>query len=134
MRFLTWLLTNAAALAVALWLLPGLSISGPSSGGDEVREKIVPLLVIALVLGTITSVVKPILKLLSLPLIILTLGLFLLIVNAIVLWMTSWLYETLLADSVGHVFHVDGFWSAVLGGLIIAVVGSFVGRALEPSR
>ena len=130
-RFVTWLAANAAALAVALWIVPGLRIDGPSSGWEEVQQKIVPLLVVAVVLGTITSLVKPVLTLLSVPFIILTLGLFLLVVNAAVLGLTAWVYARWLEPHVEQGFHVDGFWSAVLGGLVIAIVGSFVRGRLE---
>jgi len=88
-RFVTWLLANAVALAVALWLVPGIHLSGPTHGMAEVRHKIVPLLVVALVLGTVSAFVKPLLTILSLPFIILTLGLFLLVVNAAMLLGTA---------------------------------------------
>ena len=71
----------------------------------------------ALIFGVVNFLVKPVVKLLSLPLLILTLGLFTLVVNALMLLLTSWL-----ADQFDLSFHVDGFWTAVVGGLIISVV------------
>jgi putative membrane protein len=117
MRFLTWLATNAVALAAATGLLDGIRIPGASSGAAEITDKLVPLLVVAALLGVITSVVKPVLKVLSLPFILLTLGLFLLVINALLLLLTGWVAGQL---DVG--FHVDGFWTAVGGSIVITVV------------
>ncbi|MEX0426028.1 phage holin family protein [Nocardioides sp. DS6] len=129
MRFLTWLLTNAVALAVALWLVPGIWLGGPTSGSEEIKHKLWRLIVVALILGIVNYLVKPVMKVLSIPFIILTLGLFLLVINAAMLGLTAWILS---GTDVG--FHVDGFWAAVLGGLIIAVVGAVVRRALEDER
>jgi putative membrane protein len=115
-RFLTWLITTAIALAAAAWIVDGIAFTGPSQGTDEIREKIVPLLLVSLILGVVGSFVKPILTVLSIPFIILTLGLFLLVINAAMLLLTSWLAEQL---DIG--FHVDGFWSAVGGAIIVTV-------------
>lgn len=126
---MTWLATNAIALAVALQLVPGIRLEGPTHGWDEVKHKLWPLIVVALILGIVNYFVKPVMKILTIPFIILTLGLFLLVVNAAMLGLTAWI--------MGHSrigFHVDGFWAAVLGGLIIAVVGAIVRRILEDDR
>jgi len=133
-RFLTWLATYAIALAAALWLVPGLRITGPTSGQAELEQKLLPLLVVALVLGTVSAVVKPVLKVLSIPFIILTLGLFLLVINAAILGLTAWIYGALLEQHVDRAFQVDGFWPAVGGGLVIAIVGAVVGGILEDDR
>jgi putative membrane protein len=117
MRFLTWLATNAVALAAAAWLLAGIRFTGATSGSAELGDKLVPLVVVAAILGVITSVVKPVLKVLSLPFILLTLGLFLLVINALLLLLTGWV-----ADGLDVGFHVDGFWTAVGGSIVITVV------------
>jgi putative membrane protein len=117
MRLLTWLATNAVALAAATWLLDGIRLTGASSGSAEVTDKLVPLIVVAAILGVVTSFVKPVLKVLSLPFILLTLGLFLLVINALLLLLTGWVAGQL---DVG--FHVDGFWTAVGGSIVITVV------------
>lgn len=114
MRFVTWLVSTAAGLAVGTWLLSGIWFEGPTSGSAELKEKIVPLLLVSLIMGAVSAVVEPVLKLLSLPLIVLTLGFFLLVVNALLLMLVAWL-----AQLIGVGFHVDGFWWAVLGSLII---------------
>jgi len=126
-RFLTWLVTTAIALAVAAWLVDGIRFTGPTSGQAELEHKIVPLLVVAVIQGVITSFVKPVLTILSIPFIIVTLGLFLLVINAAVLMLTGWLAEQL---DVG--FRVTGFWPAVGGAIVITVVtwivDSFIGE------
>jgi putative membrane protein len=121
----SWLAVNAVALAVVLWAIPGIYLEGPTSGAAELRHKIVPLLVVAVILGVVSAVVKPILTILSLPLIIVTLGLFLLVVNAAMLGLTAWILGP---TRIG--FHVDGFWSAVWGGVIFAIAGFFARRLL----
>lgn len=117
MRLVTWLATNAVALAVATWLFEGLRFTGASEGRAEVEDKLVPLLLVALILGVVTSVVKPVLTVLSIPFIIVTLGLFLLVINALMLLATGWL-----ADAFDIGFSVSGFWTAVLASIVITVV------------
>lgn len=129
MRILTWLVTNAVALAVAAWLLDGIKFTGPTHGQAEIQHKLVPLLVVALILGIVTSFVKPALKLLSFPVIILTLGLFLLVINAAMLMLTSWL-----AGQLDIGFHVTGFTTAVLGAIIITVVTWVVDGLIGPDQ
>jgi putative membrane protein len=128
MRFVTWLLTYAAGLAVAALLLEGIWFDGPSSGQAELREKILPLLLVALILGLVSTFVEPVVKLLSLPFIILTLGLLLLVINALTLMITAWV-----ADAFDLGFHVDGFWSALVCAVIVTLVGWGVRIAL-PAR
>ena len=118
MRFLTWLVTTALALAVATWLINGIYFTeGPIHGQEEIKQKLLPLLLVALILGVVTSFVKPILTILSIPFIIVTLGLFLLVINAAMLKLTSWV-----ADQLGIGFHVEGFWPAVGGAVVITIV------------
>ncbi|MFJ8586253.1 phage holin family protein [Streptomyces sp. NPDC093595] len=112
MNFLVKTIANAGALAVAIWLLQDITLTGDSTG-----RKALTLVLVALVFGVVNVLVKPVVKLLTLPLFILTLGLFTLVVNALMLLLTSWL-----ADMLDLNFHVEGFWTAVLGGLIISVV------------
>lgn len=120
MRFVTWLLTNAAAIAVATWLLDGMRLEGA-----DWQDKVVPLLIVALILGLVTMFVEPVVKLLSLPFIILTIGLFLLVINALMLLLTS-----KIADGFDIGFHVDGFWTALVGSIVITVVTGFIDVAV----
>ncbi|MET8503779.1 phage holin family protein [Streptomyces sp. NPDC015232] len=111
-NFVVKTLANAGALAVAIWLLQDITLTG-----DSTAKKAWTLILVALVFGLVNFLVKPIVKLLTFPLFILTLGLITLVVNALMLLLTSWL-----ADQFDLSFHVEGFWTAVLGGLIISVV------------
>ncbi|WP_405615426.1 phage holin family protein [Streptomyces sp. NBC_01511] len=111
-NFVVKTIANAGALAVAIWLINDITLTGHSTG-----KKALALVVVALIFGLVNFVVKPIVQLLTLPLFIVTLGLFTLVVNALMLLLTSWL-----ADKLDLSFHVEGFWTAVLGGLIISIV------------
>jgi putative membrane protein len=124
-RFLTWLLTTAAALAVATWLFDGIYFTGPTSGTAEIRHKLIPLLVVALILGVVSSFVKPVATFFSIPFIVVTLGLFLLVINALMLMLTAWI-----AGALGLGFHVDGFWNALGGSIVITIVNAFISHVV----
>ena len=111
-KFVVKTLANAVALGVAVWLVKGITLTGGDSG-----HKMLALVLVALVFGVVNWLVKPVVKLLSFPLFLLTLGLFTLVVNALMLLLTSYLAGKLYID-----FHVSGFISAVIGGLIVSVV------------
>jgi len=128
-RLLTWLVSNAIAIAVAAWLLDGIYFEGPHLGHAELTDKVVPLVLVALILGIVSSFVKPVLKILSIPLILLTLGLFLLVINALMLMLTSWL-----AGQFQLGFHVEGFWTAIAGSIVITIVDWGTDRLLGPDR
>ena len=117
MRFVARVLVTAAALAVAAWLIDGIRFTGPRHGWDEIQEKLLPLLLVALILSLINSFVRPVLTILSIPFIIVTLGLFLLVINAGMLLLTSWL-----ADQLDIGFKVTSIWPAVGGAIVITVV------------
>ncbi len=102
------LFVNAVALSAAVWLIPGIKLLD----GD-----IVTLILVAAVFGLVNAFIRPILKLLTCPLQILTLGLFTFVLNALMLWLTSWLAGIL---ELGFV--VDGFLAALLGAVIISIV------------
>jgi len=128
-RFLTWLVTTALALAVATLLIDGISFEGPVHGQEEIQDKLVPLLLVALIFGVITSFVKPVLTILSIPFIIVTLGLFLLVINAGLLLLTGWV-----ADKLDIGFEVSGFWPAVGGAIVITVVTWIVDGLIGESQ
>jgi len=121
LRFIGWLATNLVALAAACLIFDGIGFEG-SSGWDEVADNFWPLVFVALIMGIINSFVAPIIKLLSLPFIIITLGLFLLLINALMLLFTEWLAGLFDID-----FYVDGFWNAVGGAIVITIVTWIVG-------
>jgi putative membrane protein len=107
MKFLLRLLINGAALWVATLIVPGVTYAG----------SLLTFLAVALVFGLLNALVRPVLRLLTCPLMILTLGLFTFVINAIILWMTS-----ALSTKLGLGFHVSGFGAAFIGALVISVV------------
>jgi putative membrane protein len=117
-RFLVRILINAAALWVATQIVPGVRHDGPWTS----------LLLVALVFGVLNALVRPLLKLLTCPLILLTLGLFTFVINAFMLWLTS-----AVSASLGLGFHVDGFVAAFLGALVVTLV-NVVLSVLLPDR
>lgn len=125
MNFLLRVVINAVAIWLATLVLSGLEVVG---GGDTTTTVIV-FLVVALVFGIVNAVVKPLVKLLALPLYVLTLGLFTVIVNAAMLWLTSWL-----SQQTEYGLRIDNFGTAVLGALIISVVSFVLSVALKNKR
>jgi putative membrane protein len=114
MRILVRVVINAVALWVAALVVDGITLGEPNDTGTTV---LISLLVGA-IFGIVNVIVKPILTILSIPFIIVTLGLFLIVINALMLGLTSWL-----ADLFGLPFHVsDFFWDAILGAIIVSVV------------
>lgn len=111
MRFLLRLVITAAALWAAVYLVDGIQYTGPWPH----------LLFVALVFGAVNAIVRPILVALTCPLIALTLGLFVFVLNALMLWLTS-----ALAGALGLAFHVDGFMPAFIGGLVVGIVSALL--------
>jgi putative membrane protein len=111
---LVWLI-NAVALIAVAYIMPSISVSSFSAA-----------LVAALVLGLINAVVRPVLVLLTLPVTILTLGLFILVLNGLLFWMVgSWLEG----------FHVGGFWAGVFGAIVFSLVSWLLSAlVLTPAR
>ncbi|MCS6840735.1 MAG: phage holin family protein [Roseiflexus sp.] len=107
---LRWLVTSLAIFA-AIQIVPGIEFVGP---GWEIG-------VVALVFGLVNMALRPILTLLTCPLVLLTLGLFTLVINALLLLLTAYI-----SNSLGVQFRVDSFWSAFLGGLVIAIVNTLL--------
>jgi len=124
MSFVLRVIINGIAIWFATLILPGLLIVGT----DTPWQTVGVILLIGLVFGIVNAIVKPIVKLISLPLYILTLGLFTLVVNALMLMLTAWITEQ---SSWG--LRIDNFGTAVLGALVISIV-SFVLSVLAPSR
>lgn len=106
---LVWIL-NAVALLVVAYVLPGITVASFGSA-----------LIAALVLGLLNTLVKPVLILLTLPITVVTLGLFLLVLNALVFWF---------AGSILKGFHVEGFWWAVIGAIVYSLVSGFLSGLL----
>ena len=111
MTFLVRLLVNAAALWVATRIVPGVSFNGGT----------LPFFGVALVFGLVNATLRPVAKILTFPVIIVTLGLFALVINGLMLWLTS-----SLSSALGLGFHVSGFWPAFWGGLVVSVVSTLL--------
>jgi putative membrane protein len=112
MVLLLRLLINALALWVATRIAPGLSVDGPA-----------PMLVgVAFVFAVVNAIVRPVLKILTFPALILTLGLFIFVINALMLWLTG-----KLSEAFGLGFHVAGFRAAFLGALVVSFVSLLLG-------
>ena len=111
MGFLIRLLVNAAALWAAVAFVPGVSYSGAW----------LPFFGVALVFGFVNAFIRPIAKLLAFPLILLTLGIFSLIINGLMLWLTG-----ALSSRLGLGFHVRGFWPAFFGALVVSIVSTLL--------
>jgi putative membrane protein len=122
MKFVIWLVINALGLGAAVWLFDDITLAG----ADTRSDKIITLLIVGAIFGVITSVVRPIVNLLSLPLIILSLGLMLFVTNALMLLLTSEV-----ADTFNLHFHVEGFWTAVFGAIVISIA-SMIAAAILP--
>lgn len=112
---LRWVI-NAIALFLAVYLVPGVNLQG----------NWVSIIWLALIFGLINAFLRPLLKLLTCPLIILTLGLFTLLINTFLFWLTSQV-----GQAFGIGFTIDGFWPAFLGGLVVTVVSVILSLILK---
>lgn len=119
-----------AASAVAVWVacvLPGISLTT-----DSVPRKILTLVVVALLFGAVNAVLKPIIKTIGCAFYLLTLGLVAIVVNGLLLWLTSWI-----CGKLGVPFEVHGFWNAIGGALIIGLAGwllDIIAEKLAPEK
>jgi len=121
MRILIHWFITSVALVVAGWLVPGIRVE---------REAWTVFAAMAVILGLVNAIVRPLLKLMSCPLIILTLGLFVLVINGLTLWMAS-----AIAVRWFHVgFYVDDFAAAFIGALIVSIVSVILTALLAPKR
>lgn len=125
MRFLQRCVVNGVAIWLATLLISGLTLAPRQSTGD----KILVLAAVAVVFTLVNTVVRPLAVLLSIPLYVLTLGLFALVINALMLMLTGWI-----SAHTSYFLQVDGFWSALLGGIIIALAGALLNTFLPAKR
>jgi putative membrane protein len=112
MKLLIRLVVTGLAIWLAALIVPGMELVDA-----EPVEQVISLLLIAVIFTVCNALLKPVLKVLTFPLYLVTLGLFALVVNALLLWLTGWLSAEL---DLG--LTVDGFWSALLGALVISIV------------
>jgi putative membrane protein len=111
MSILVRLIVNAAALWVATQLVPGVTYTGGA----------LPFFGVALVFGVVNTFIRPVAKLLTFPLIIVTLGIFIFVINGLMLWLTS-----RLSAALGLGFHVAGFWPAFWGAVVVTIVSTLL--------
>ena len=119
MRFVVRLLVNAAALWVATRIVPGVSYSGG----------VVPMLAVALLFGIVNAVIGTFAKIVTFPIIILTLGIFILVINGLMLMLTS-----ALSSALGLGFHVRGFGAAFWGALVVSLVSTILSLFIRDRR
>ena len=112
MRLLIKFLATAGALWLAAWIVPGIDLS----------DEIATILWVALVFGLVNIVIKPVVKLLTLPMLLITLGLFAFVINAALLGLTAWLTDGLT---------VDGFLAALFGSLVISAAGFVTEKVVD---
>jgi putative membrane protein len=119
MLFLIRLLVNAVALWVATRIVSGLSFDGPPF----------MLVAVALVFGAVNAIVRPVVKIFTFPILILTLGLFIFVINALMLWLTG-----RISEQFGFGFHVAGFGAAFLGALAVSIVSFLLTRLVREKK
>ncbi|EHI11476.1 phage holin family protein [Mycolicibacterium thermoresistibile] len=112
-------LLRAAVTGFALWvvtlIVPGLSFVG----GDDTLERVGIIFVVAVIFGLVNAFIKPVVQLLSIPLYLLTLGLFHIVVNALMLWITAWITR----HTTGWGLHLDDFWwTAIWAAIVLSIV------------
>lgn len=127
MRLLLRWVISAAAILAAAWLVPGITIADDANTWTAV-------FIMAAVFGLINAFIRPLLTLLSCPLVLLTLGLFMLVINAICFALSSWIAQ----EIFGVGFIVDGFFPAFFGAIVVSIVSFFLSLFLpdenEPTR
>jgi len=124
MRFLLRVLVSAAALGVATWVVSGITL--PAASG---WSKAGTLLVVALIFGIINATLKPLIKVVGCAFYVLTLGLVALVVNGLLLWLTSWV-----AGKLSLPFHISGFWAAFWGAIIVGLVSWVLNLFIRDKR
>ena len=120
-RFITRWFINAVAIAAAVYLVPGIDLG----------QKLSSLIWLALIFGLVNAILGPIVKLFTFPLLILTLGLFSLVINSFLFWLTS-----VIGQGFGIGLHIDApiFWNALLGGLVVSIVSTILSAIFKDNR
>lgn len=120
MKFLLRVLINAIALGLTFWLVD-LCWDG----------EVLPLLLIALIFGVVNALIRPLLTILTCPLVILTLGLFLIVINALMLWLTIRLS---MAFGVGFTCMPDFFWNLIIGSIVLSLISGVASALIKDDR
>ncbi len=128
-RLLVRLVTTAIALFAAIWLVPGIYLSGAGAGALPSSQAIINLLLVAVIFGVVNAVVRPLLKTLTLPITCVTVGLFIFVINALMLLLTSYI-----ANQFNLGFVVDGFIPAMIGAIVVSIASTLVSIVLPEPR
>ncbi|MEN0085319.1 MAG: phage holin family protein [Leifsonia sp.] len=126
MRFLLRLIINALALWLTTLIVSGVTVHPYASG---TVATVPTYLLIALIFGVVNAVIGTVIRIVAIPLYILTLGLISLLVNAFLLFIVSWI-----SDAIGFGLHIDGFWAGVLGALVLGIIAWLLGLIFRPAR
>ncbi|NUU06408.1 phage holin family protein [Leifsonia sp. C5G2] len=126
MRFLLRLIINALALWLTTLIVSGVTVHPYASG---TVAAVLTYLLIALIFGVVNAVIGTVIRIVAIPLYILTLGLISLLVNAFLLFIVSWI-----SDAIGFGLHIDGFWAGVLGALVLGIIAWLLGLIFRPAR
>lgn len=110
MRLILRWIIGALAIGAAVWLVPGIRIEGSSAW--------IVVALMAILLGFVNAIIRPILTFLSCGLVVITLGLFMFIINGLSFWLASWVAVNWF--NIG--FYVDGLWPAILGSIVVSIV------------
>jgi len=124
MKVLLRVAITAVALFVATAVVPGIQLLAGTA-----LSKVTTLVIVALIFGVTNTVLKPVVKVLGCVFYVLTLGLFGLVVNGLLLWLTSWV-----AGKLSEPFHITGFWPAFWGAIIVGLVGWLLSITLGENR
>jgi putative membrane protein len=115
MGFLLRTAVTGIALWLVTWIVPGMSFVG----ADDTAQKVGIVFVVALIFGLVNAIIKPIVQIVSIPLYILTLGLFHVVINALMLWITAWITE----HTTHWGLYIDDFWwTAIWAAIVLSVV------------
>ncbi len=117
-RFLIRWVVSTIAVAVTAWLLPGIHALGAT-----LNDQLAALILTGLVLGLLNAILRPVIIFLTLPATLITFGLFLIVINAVMISLTAWLLPAY--------FSVDNFWWALLGALLISIVSTILHAILK---
>jgi len=126
MRFLLRLIINAIALWLTTLIVSGVSVRPYA---PDTTALVLTYLLIALIFGVVNAIVGTVIRVVAFPLYILTLGLISLVVNAFLLFIVSWI-----SDALGFGLHIDGFWSGILGALVLGIIAWLLGLIVRPAR
>lgn len=120
MKFLVRVLINAVALGLTFWIVD-LCWDGA----------VLPLLVVALIFGVVNALIRPLIAVLTCPLVILTLGLFLIVINALMLWLTIWISQAL---GFGFTCVPDLFWNLIFGAIVLSIISGIAAALVKDSN